>query len=213
MMPSVRANWTAAAKVSVWPEGAGLDQPRLHEPTHHRRVAVVAQPAGVDGRRHEVVPEGVHRHHRRQARGVAVVVAVDAARQRRARRGSAATNRVFARPASVSRRNGKHRPPKFEPAADAADHDVGLLAGHLHLRDRLLADDGLVQADVREHRAERVVGLRVARGDLDGLGDRDAQRPGRVLGLAAARLVRSLGDRCTVAPHVCIIERRYGFWS
>src|SRR3954452_17711596 len=25
--------------------------------------------------------------------------------------------------------------------------------------------------------------------------------------------VRSDGDRCTVAPHVCIIERRYGFWS
>src|SRR3954470_17115023 len=25
--------------------------------------------------------------------------------------------------------------------------------------------------------------------------------------------VRSLGERCTVAPQVCIIERRYGFWS
>ena len=25
--------------------------------------------------------------------------------------------------------------------------------------------------------------------------------------------VRSEGERCTVAPHVCIIERRYGFWS
>src|SRR4051812_27747186 len=25
--------------------------------------------------------------------------------------------------------------------------------------------------------------------------------------------VRSLGERCTVAPHVCIIDRRYGFWS
>ena len=25
--------------------------------------------------------------------------------------------------------------------------------------------------------------------------------------------VRSDGERCTDAPHVCIIERRYGFWS
>ena len=25
--------------------------------------------------------------------------------------------------------------------------------------------------------------------------------------------VRSLGERCTVAPQVWIIERRYGFWS
>ena len=25
--------------------------------------------------------------------------------------------------------------------------------------------------------------------------------------------VRSDGERCTLAPHVSIIERRYGFWS
>ena len=31
--------------------------------------------------------------------------------------------------------------------------------------------------------------------------------------LARPASVCSLGERCTVAPHVCIIERRYGFWS
>src|SRR3954447_24923608 len=31
--------------------------------------------------------------------------------------------------------------------------------------------------------------------------------------LALPDCVRSDGERCTVAPHVCIIERRYGFWS
>src|SRR5918912_386857 len=31
--------------------------------------------------------------------------------------------------------------------------------------------------------------------------------------LARPDSVRSDGERCTVAPHVCIMERRYGFWS
>ena len=43
-----------------------------------RRVAVIAQAAGVDARRHEVVAEGVHLHQRREAGGVAVAqIAVD----------------------------------------------------------------------------------------------------------------------------------------
>ena len=35
--------------------GARLDDAGLHEPAQRRRVAVVAQPAGVHRRRHEVV--------------------------------------------------------------------------------------------------------------------------------------------------------------
>ncbi len=31
--------------------------------------------------------------------------------------------------------------------------------------------------------------------------------------LALPASVRSLGERWTWAPQVCIIERRYGFWS
>ena len=57
-----------------------------HQARHDRRVAVVAQPAGMDGRRHELVAEGVHREQRRHARGVAEVVVEGAFGQRRARR-------------------------------------------------------------------------------------------------------------------------------
>ena len=71
--------------------------------------------------------------------------------------------------------NGNVRPGEVRAAADAADHDVGVLARHLHLRRGLLPDHGLVQAHVVEHRAQRVVGVLALRGDLDGLGDRDPE--------------------------------------
>ena len=91
-------------------------------------------------------------------------------------------------PASFSRRNGKREAGEVRAAAGAADDDVGHLAGHLELQQRLLADDGLVQQHVVEHRAQCVAGVVGLRGDLDSLGDRDAERAGvvGVLGQVAA---------------------------
>src|SRR3954463_4604308 len=68
MIPSAPANSSAAADVSFCrearggdrrflPVGARLDQALLDERAERRCVAVVAQPAGMDGRRHEVVAE------------------------------------------------------------------------------------------------------------------------------------------------------------
>ena len=88
----------------------------------------------------------------------------------------------------LRRRNGKAMPPKFEPPPTQPDHDVGVLAGHLHLGERLLPDHRLVQQHVVEHRAQRVVGVRILGGDLDRLGDGDAQRAGGVLGVGPPRL-------------------------
>ena len=65
---------------------ARLDEPFVHERADERRVAVVAQAAGVHRRRHEVVAERVHRHQRRQPGRVAEVVGVDALGQGRAGR-------------------------------------------------------------------------------------------------------------------------------
>ncbi len=107
---------------------------------------MVAQPAGVDRRRDEVVAERVHRHQRRQADGVAVVVGVDALGQRRARRRLGADEARRRPVAQVAAQPRERQPGEVRAAADAADHDVGLLARHLHLGDRLLADHGLVQA-------------------------------------------------------------------
>ena len=135
----------------------------MTSPQTQRRVAVVAQPAGVHGRRHEVVAERVHRHQRRQPDRVAEVVArrrrASASGRRPARRRRSAS---CASPRSTRRRNGNVSPPKFEPPPTQPIDDVGLLAGHLHLRDRLLADHRLVQQHVVEHRAERVVACRAS---------------------------------------------------
>ena len=66
--------------------GDRLHAPRLHEVADDRRVAVVAQAAGVDGGRDEVVAEGVHRQQRRHAGGVAEVVVEPPAGERGTRR-------------------------------------------------------------------------------------------------------------------------------
>ncbi len=168
--------------------GARLHDPAVHERAHEWRVAVVAQPAGVHRRRHEVVAERVHRQQRRQPRRVAEVVAVGAARERGAG-GRLGREEARARaPAQHEPHEREREPREVRAAADAADDHVRRLARHLELRHRLLADHRLVQADVVEHRAERVVRVRRSRRHLDRLGDRDPERAGRVRGLPAAGL-------------------------
>ena len=65
---------------------------------------------------------------------------------------------------------------KVRSAAGAGEDHVGLVVGQRHLLDGLEADDGLMQHDVVQYAAQRVLGVRVRGGDLDGLGDGDAQR-------------------------------------
>ncbi len=61
--------------------GHRFDQLLVIELRYQRRVAVVAQAAGVDAGWHEVVAEGVHQHHWRELGGVAEIIGVVAARQ------------------------------------------------------------------------------------------------------------------------------------
>jgi hypothetical protein len=137
---------------------------------------VVAQAAGVHRRWDEAVAERVHRHQRCQADGVAVVVRVDAAGQRRARRrlGRDVADRILTAQRPAHER--EHEAAEVRPAAHAADDHVRQAdARELELRDRLLPDHRLVQQDVVQDGAERVIGVLVGRGDLHRLGDRDAQ--------------------------------------
>ena len=157
MIPSQRAKRTAASKAAVWAIAFGLDHPLLDQGAEAGRVAVVAEAAGVDRRRNEVVAERVHRHQRGHPDRVAEVVGIAPRVSVGQAAGSAATNRVSV---PSRRRLPQERigdAGEVGSAADAADDDVGRLARHLHLRDRLLADHRLVQADVVEHRPERVV--------------------------------------------------------
>ena len=65
MMPSVRANWTAASKQAFWAYALASMKPWLVQVADHRRHAVVAQAPGMDRRRPEVVAERVHLQQRR----------------------------------------------------------------------------------------------------------------------------------------------------
>ena len=68
------------------------------------------------------------------------------------------------------------------------------------------------RADVVEHGAEGVAGVRVLHGQLDGLRDRHAERAGRPREALACSArpasVVSDGDGVTVAPKVCMSMRR-----
>jgi hypothetical protein len=94
-------------------------------------------------------------------------------------------------------------PAKFEPPPGAADDDVRVVAGGLELRQRLLADHRLVQQHVVEHRPEGVLRVVALRGDLDGLGDGDAEAA-RVIGTrvehARPDAVSGEGDATHRAP-------------
>src|SRR5262249_11778729 len=160
--------------------GHRLDQAQLVDVRPQRRHALVAQPARVDRVRHELVPEGVHLEQRGGPGGIAEVVGVHAAGERRARgRLDGAQHRVD--PArELLPQEREHQTGEVRPAAGAADDEVRGGPGHRELLDRSLADDRLVQQHVVEHAAERVPGGRVGAGDLDRLADRDAEAAGRV---------------------------------
>ena len=188
---------------------AGLDEAR-----DERRVAVVAQAAGVHRRRHEVVAERVHGEERGHADGVAEVVAVAAAGECWAGRRLGGDEAHLRLAAEHAAHEGERQPGEVRAAPDAADHDIRLVARQLHLLQRLLPDHGLVQADVVEHRAERVVRLRVARRDLHRLRDRDAESEpdwcSAMARPASGGVARGAVDGRAQAS---ISERRYGFWS
>ena len=69
---------------------------------------------------------------------------------------------------------------EVRPSAAACDDHVGIVADFRELLFRLESDHRLMQQHVIEHRAERVVGVGAGRGFLDRLGNRDAQRAGRI---------------------------------
>jgi hypothetical protein len=63
-------------------------------------------------------------------------------------------------------------------AADAPDDDVGRVLRFLHLQLRFLTDHRLVEQNVVQHAAERVLRVGILRRRLDRLRDRDAERAG-----------------------------------
>ena len=158
-------------------------------------------------------PQRVHGDERRELARVAEVVREEAASCRT--RGRLAGEHVDVAAGDLLAQEREGQPGEVRAAADAADDDVRERAGQLHLRERLLADDGLVQQHVVEHRAERVRGVLAAGRVLDRLRDRDSEAAGRVGMLLEDRAADSVssGLATIVAPQLWISERRNGFCS
>ena len=163
----------------------GLEQAELVQVADHRRHAVVAQTASVESRWREGAAQRVHLGQRRHVAGVAEVIGVLAARQAGAGGGFDRDDAAFLATAQLLAYEREGDAGEVAAAAGAADDHIGVVAGHLHLQHGFLADDGLVHQHMVEHRAQRVLGVVMGRGDLDRLADRNAQR---------SRVVRARGE-------------------
>src|SRR5271167_1608252 len=119
----------------------------------------------------------MHLYQRRQVPRVPEIIGVFAARQARAGRGLAGDDARLgtATQARADKREGNAG--EIASATGAADNDVGIVAGHLELRDRLLADDGLVQQYMVEDAAEGILGVGMLGGDFDRLADGYPEAP------------------------------------
>ena len=148
----------------------------------------------MDVRRLEIMPERIHRQQRREPGHIPEIVLERAAREFRAARrldGHDADIPAFDK---VPAQEREAQSCEIAAAAEAADHHVRLGAGHLHLCDRLLPDDGLVQDHVVQHAAQAVAGvLRVLQSHLHGLRDRQPEAS-RAVGVAFERCAARGGD-------------------
>ena len=68
--------------------------------------------------------------------------------------------RFFFLPLNLVLHKGQEHAAEVGAAADAADDDIRVESGHLHLLHGFQSDDGLVQQDMVQHAAQRVVGVR-----------------------------------------------------
>ena len=198
MIPSVREKRTAASKQASWLHRLRLDDAGVDQLRDQRRSAMVAQAAGVDPRRHEVVAEGEHLRHRRHFGGVAVVEGVDPPRQGRAARRLQGHDPDVLTVGLVGD-EGEGDPGEIGAAAVAADDHVRIVADQGELLLGLQADHRLVQADMVEDAAQGVAGVLTGGGVLHRFADGDPERA-VALGVlfqdraAGVRLVRRRGD-------------------
>ncbi len=166
---------------------------------HQRRHAVVAQSARVNSRWHKGAAQRVHLDQRRQVAGIAKIVGESALGQAGTSRGFHGHHARAALSLDLAAQIGHHQTREIGSAARATDDHVGFVAGQAHLLDRLLPDHGLVQQDVIQHAAQRVLGVRVLGSHFNRLRDGDAQR---AVGLRILRQNR--------AARLCLIARAGG---
>src|SRR5215207_7064456 len=160
--------------------GPRLDESLVRQRRDYGGVAVITQAPCMYAARHERVSKRVHLHHRGRACGVSEVVRVAALRKRRARGRldghDARALTIFQ--VLADEREGDAA--EVRAAPDAAHDHIRVLAGQLHLLERFLPDDGLVQQHVIQDAPQRVLGVVVLDRVLDRLAYGYTERSRRV---------------------------------
>ena len=77
-----------------------------------------------------------------------------------------------------SLQKGKGQSCEITAAAGASVNGIRLFPGHLHLPDRLLADDGLMEANMVHHTAERILRIGMRHRILHRFADGDSEAAG-----------------------------------
>lgn len=152
-----------------------LDVSFMHERREDGRVAVVPKPSCVDAGRDERMPEGVHFHERRRPGGVPEIIDELPFRQSRTRSRLGGDEPGVPVLLHLLAEERERDAAEVRASARAPDDDVRVFPGHLHLFDGFLPDDGLVEEDVVENRAERIFRVVVFHRVLDRLAYGDAE--------------------------------------
>src|SRR5207302_1289353 len=135
---------------------------------------------GVEARWYKGRTERMHLYERRQMPRVAEIIGVFAARQARTGRGLAGDDVRLGTTTQARPDKREGNAGEIAAAPGTPDDDIGIVAGHLELRHRLLADDGLVQQYMVEDAAEGVFGVCVLCRNFHRLADGDPQTPRRI---------------------------------
>ena len=137
---------------------------------------MVAQTTSVDVRRLEVMTQRVHREQRGVTCLVAEVVAELTTGEFRTTVGLGCDELRVTLTTQVMTHEGEGDTTEVGTATEAADHDIGIFACHLHLLLSLQADDGLVKTYVIQYGAECVFTVRCGSCQFYCLRDGGAER-------------------------------------
>ncbi len=140
---------------------------------------MVAQATGMDPRWNEIVAEGVHIEQRGGLGHITKIIG-QFAHGKRGTGGRLDTHKTDFLTVKIVREVRGCKTGEVGTTATAADDDIRIISGNLHLLFGLKADNGLVENDMVEYGTEGVLGVFAGEGIFDGLGDGDAKRSGGV---------------------------------
>ena len=118
--------------------------------------AVITQTACMVGGGDKARAQCIHTGQRRDLAGVAEIIRIFTAGQRRTGRRFGCEDTRVSKPAQLICHEGSNQPAEIGAAAGTADDDIGVFTELLHRSLGLQPDNGLVQKNLIEHRAQHI---------------------------------------------------------